>query len=239
MKIIPAIDLMNGQVVRLTKGDPEKKTVYSDDPIAVAKKWENNGADMLHVVDLDATLSLGTNFQMIEKISEQVSIPIQVAGGLRDLDKILNGLKFSKRVVIGTIAMQLTKSEESDRISWLDDIDKSKLVISVDHISGEIVTHGWKQGTGIKLIDAMNEFVDYGFREFLMTNVSKDGTLEGPDIDNLIQVCKIDDVNVISSGGVSSLDDLKNIKKCDPYGVILGKALYENLISIEEAKKIS
>ena len=239
MKIIPAIDLMNGQVVRLTKGDPEKKTVYSDDPIAVAKKWENNGADMLHVVDLDATLSLGTNFQMIEKISEQVSIPIQVAGGLRDLDKILNGLKFSKRVVIGTIAMQLTKSEESDRISWLDDIDKSKLVISVDHISGEIVTHGWKQGTGIKLIDAMNEFVDYGFREFLMTNVSKDGTLEGPDIDNLIQVCKIDNVNVISSGGVSSLDDLKNIKKCDPYGVILGKALYENLISIEEAKKIS
>ncbi len=220
MKIIPAIDLMNGQVVRLTKGDPEKKTVYSDDPIAVAKKWENNGADMLHVVDLDATLSLGTNFQMIEKISEQVSIPIQVAGGLRDLDKILNGLKFSKRVVIGTIAMQLTKSEESDRISWLDDIDKSKLVISVDHISGEIVTHGWKQGTGIKLIDAMNEFVDYGFREFLMTNVSKDGTLEGPDIDNLIQVCKIDNV-------------------CDPYGVILGKALYENLISIEEAKKIS
>jgi phosphoribosylformimino-5-aminoimidazole carboxamide ribotide isomerase len=239
VKIIPAIDLMNGQVVRLTKGDPEKKTVYSDDPIAVAKKWENNGADMLHVVDLDATLSLGTNFQMIEKISEQVSIPIQVAGGLRDLDKILNGLKFSKRVVIGTIAMQLTKSEESDRISWLDDIDKSKLVISVDHISGEIVTHGWKQGTGIKLIDAMNEFVDYGFREFLMTNVSKDGTLEGPDIDNLIQVCKIDNVNVISSGGVSSLDDLKNIKKCDPYGVILGKALYENLISIEEAKKIS
>ena len=238
MKIIPAIDLMNGQVVRLTKGDPEKKTVYSDDPIAVAKKWENNGADMLHVVDLDATLSLGTNFQMIEKISEQVSIPIQVAGGLRDLDKILNGLKFSKRVVIGTIAMQLTKSEESDRISWLDDIDKSKLVISVDHISGEIVTHGWKQGTGIKLIDAMNEFVDYGFREFLMTNVSKDGTLEGPDIDNLIQVCKIDNVNVISSGGVSSLDDLKNIKKCDPYGVILGKALYENLISIKEAKVV-
>jgi len=239
VKIIPAIDLMNGQVVRLTKGDPEKKTVYSDDPIAVAKKWENNGADMLHVVDLDATLSLGTNFHMIEKISEQVSIPIQIAGGLRDLDKISNGLKFSKRVVIGTIAMQLTKSDESDRISWLDDIDKNKLVISVDHMSGEIVTHGWKQGTGIKLIDAMNEFVDYGFREFLMTNVSKDGTLEGPDIDNLIQVCKIDDINVISSGGVSSLDDLKNIKKCDPYGVILGKALYENLISIEEAKKIS
>ena len=84
------------------------------------------------------------------------------------------------------------------------------------------MTHGWKKGTGVKLIDAMSEFVKYGFTEFLMTNVAKDGTLEGPDIDNLIQVCKIDDINVISSGGVSSLDDLKDIKKCNPYGVILG-----------------
>jgi len=158
---------------------------------------------------------------------------------LRDMDIISNGLKFAKRAVIGTIAMELTNSQESERISWLEDIDKNKLVISVDHLSGEIVTHGWKKGTGVKLIDAMSEFVKYGFTEFLMTNVAKDGTLEGPDIDNLIQVCKIDDINVISSGGVSSLDDLKDIKKCNPYGVILGKALYENLISIEEAKKIA
>ena len=239
MKIIPAIDLMNGNVVRLTKGDPEKKTIYSDDPIQIAKKWQDNGADMLHIVDLDATLDQGSNFPIIEKISEQVTIPVQIAGGLRDMDIISNGLKFAKRAVIGTIAMELTNSQESERISWLEDIDKNKLVISVDHLSGEIVTHGWKKGTGVKLIDAMSEFVKYGFTEFLMTNVAKDGTLEGPDIDNLIQVCKIDDINVISSGGVSSLDDLKDIKKCNPYGVILGKALYENLISVEEAKKIA
>ena len=238
MKIIPAIDLMEGNVVRLTKGDPEKKTIYSDNPVQIAKKWEDNGADMLHIVDLDATLSQGSNFPIIEKISNQVSIPIQIAGGLRDADKISSGLKFAKRAVIGTVAMELTNSQESERISWLEDIDKNKLVISVDHLSGEIVTHGWKKTTGIKLIDAINEFVKRGFNEFLMTNVAKDGTLEGPDIDNLIQVCKINGINIISSGGVSSLDDLKNIKKCNPYGVILGKALYENLISIEEAKKI-
>ena len=217
----------------------KKKTIYSDDPIQIAKKWQDNGADMLHIVDLDATLDQGSNFPIIEKISEQVTIPVQIAGGLRDMDIISNGLKFAKRAVIGTIAMELTNSQESERISWLEDIDKNKLVISVDHLSGEIVTHGWKKGTGVKLIDAMSEFVKYGFTEFLMTNVAKDGTLEGPDIDNLIQVCKIDDINVISSGGVSSLDDLKDIKKCNPYGVILGKALYENLISIEEAKKIA
>jgi len=238
VKIIPAIDLMEGNVVRLTKGDPEKKTIYSDNPVQIAKKWEDNGADMLHIVDLDATLSQGSNFPIIEKISNQVSIPIQIAGGLRDADKISSGLKFAKRAVIGTVAMELTNSQESERISWLEDIDKNKLVISVDHLSGEIVTHGWKKTTGIKLIDAINEFVKRGFNEFLMTNVAKDGTLEGPDIDNLIQVCKINGTNIISSGGVSSLDDLKNIKKCNPYGVILGKALYENLISIEEAKKI-
>ncbi len=134
--------------------------------------------------------------------------------------------------------MKLTNSEEAERISWLGGIDKSKLVISVDHVSGEIVTHGWKKGTGIKLSEAVNEFVNFGFKEFLMTNVTKDGTLEGPDIDNLIQVCKIDNINVISSGGVSNLNDVKNIKKCNPYGVILGKALYENLISIKEAKTV-
>ena len=239
MKIIPAIDLMDGNVVRLTKGDPEKKTIYSDNPIQIAKKWQDNGADMLHIVDLDATLGYGSNFTIIEKISEQVTIPIQIAGGLRDIDIISNGLKFAKRAVIGTIAMELTNSQESERISWLENIDKNKLVISVDHLSGEIVTHGWTKGTGIKLIDAMSEFVKYGFKEFLMTNVAKDGTLEGPDIDNLIQVCKIGGINVISSGGISSLDDLNSIKKCNPYGVILGKALYENLISIEEAKKIA
>ena len=239
MKIIPAIDLMDGKVVRLTKGDPEKKTVYSNNPIEIAKKWESTGADMLHIVDLDATLSHGSNFQIIKEISEQISIPIQIAGGLRDIDMISNGLKFANRAVIGTLAMELTNSEESERISWLEEIDKNKLVVSVDHLSGEVVTHGWKKGTGIKLIDAINEFIKYVFKEFLMTNVAKYGTLEGPDIDNLIKVCKIDGINVISSGGVSSLDDVKNIKKCNPYGVILGKALYENLISVEEAKKIA
>ena len=142
MKIIPAIDLMDGKVVRLTRGDPEKKTVYSNNPIEIAKKWEDTGADMLHVVDLDATLSQGSNFQIIKEISEQISIPIQIAGGLRDIDTISNGLKFASRAVIGTLAMELTNSQESERISWLEDIDKNKLVISVDHLSGEIVTHG-------------------------------------------------------------------------------------------------
>ena len=115
---------------------------------------------------------------------------------------------------------------------------KDRLVISIDHVNGEIVTHGWQKNTGLKLEDVTNEFVKLGFSEFLTTNVSKDGTLEGPDIVSLEQVCKISGPNIIASGGISKLDDVQEIKKCNPYGVILGKALYEGLIGIKEAKAI-
>jgi phosphoribosylformimino-5-aminoimidazole carboxamide ribotide isomerase len=239
MKIIPAIDLMNGKVVRLFKGDPNQKTVYSNNPVETAKKWENSGADMLHLVDLDATLGLGNNYETLKEICQNISIPIQVAGGLRDVTKIANTLDFAQRVVIGTLAMQLKQSEqESILLEMISQFGKDRLVVSIDHVDGEIVTHGWQKNTGLKLQDTTNEFVKDGFSEFLTTSVSKDGTLEGPDIISLEEVCQINGTNIIASGGVSKLDDVQKIKKYNPYGVILGKALYEGLISIEEAKTI-
>ena len=239
MKIIPAIDLMNGKVVRLFKGDPNQKTVYSNNPVETAKKWENSGADMLHLVDLDATLGLGNNYETLKEICQNISIPIQVAGGLRDVTKIANTLDFAQRVVIGTLAMQLKQSEqESILLEMISQFGKDRLVVSIDHVDGEIVTHGWQKNTGMKLQDTTNEFVKDGFSEFLTTSVSKDGTLEGPDIISLEEVCQINGTNIIASGGVSKLDDVQKIKKYNPYGVILGKALYEGLISIEEAKTI-
>ena len=239
MKIIPAIDLMNREVVRLFKGDPKQKTVYSDDPVKIAKKWQDSGADILHLVDLDAALGLGDNYETLREISKNVSIPVQVAGGLRDITKIASTLDFAERVVIGTLAIQLKQSEqESILLEMISQFEKDRLVISIDHINGELVTHGWQKNTGLKLEDTANEFVKLGFSEFLTTNVSKDGTLEGPDIASLEQVCKINGVNIIASGGISKLEDVQEIKKCNPYGVILGKALYEGLISIGEAKTI-
>ena len=239
MKIIPAIDLMNGEVVRLFKGDPNQKTVYSDNPVEIAKKWENSGADMLHLVDLDATLGLGNNYETLKEICQNISIPVQVAGGLRDVTKIANTLEFAQRVVIGTLVMQLKQSEqESILLEMVSQFGKDKLVISIDHVDGEIVTHGWQKNTGLKLQDVTNEFVKDGFSEFLTTNVSKDGTLQGPDIISLKEVCQINGTNIIASGGISKLDDVQDVKKYNPYGVILGKALYEGLISIEEAKAI-
>jgi len=235
MKIIPAIDLMNGQVVRLYKGDPKQKTVYSDYPVEIAKKWEANGADMLHIVDLDATLEMGSNLSIIKKILKEISIPVEVAGGLRDESLILDVVKISNRVVIGTLAFKDKRLLKKLLVS----LGSEKIVISVDHIDGEIAIHGWQEKTGIKLIDAIQEFLEMGFTEFLLTNVSRDGTLAGPDLEFLEQACNLDKTNVIASGGISNVDDIKDVKEKNAFGVILGKALYENKISIEEAKKIA
>ncbi len=234
MKIIPAIDLMNGQVVRLYKGDPKQKTVYSDNPIEIAKKWEANGADMLHLVDLDATLGMGSNISIIKKILGEISIPVQVAGGLRDKSIVLDVAKISKRIVLGTLAF----NDKPLLKTLLTELGSEKIVISVDHKDGKIVINGWQKDTGISVLDSMNNFIDMGFTEFLLTNISRDGTLEGPDLEFLEQACRLSNVNVIASGGISNIDDIKNVKEKNAFGVILGKALYENKISIEEAMKI-
>jgi phosphoribosylformimino-5-aminoimidazole carboxamide ribotide isomerase len=222
-------------VVRLYKGDPKQKTVYSDNPVEIAKKWEANGADMLHIVDLDATLGTGSNISIIKKILEEISIPVEVAGGLRDESLILDVVKISNRVVLGTLAF---KDKELLKKLLLS-LGSEKIVISVDHIDGEIVINGWQDRTGIKLIDAIKEFLEMGFTEFLLTNVSRDGTMDGPDLEFLEQACSLEKTNVIASGGISNIDDVKAVKEKNAFGVILGKALYENKISIEEAKKLS
>mgnify|MGYP001575795869 FL=1 len=235
MKVIPAIDLMNGQVVRLYKGDPNQKTVYSNDPIKIAKKWEDAGADLIHLVDLDATLGLGSNFELIKKIVSSVSIPVEIAGGLRSESLILEALEIVDRVVIGTMAFK--EPELLQRL--LTKLGPEKIVISVDHKDGIIVTHGWQNNTDISLIDSMNEFLGVGFTEFLLTNVNRDGTLEGPDLEFLQEACNLDNANVIASGGISNIDDILKVKEKNAWGVILGKALYENKISVEETKKLS
>ena len=234
MKIIPAIDLMEGKVVRLYKGNPDKKTVYSDAPLAIAKKWESAGADMIHLVDLDATLGSGSNFEILRNIAKSANIPVQVAGGLRNEKIIENALEFAQRVVIGTLAF----NDKTTLGELLTRYGKEKLVISADHNNGLIVVNGWQQSTKISLIDAVNGFVEMGFSEYLSTSITKDGTLEGPDLKSLQEINEMNTVNLIVSGGISNIEDVIKVKELDPFGVILGKALYENQISIEEAKLV-
>ena len=234
MKIIPAIDVMDGKVVRLYRGDPSKKTTYSDNPLEIASKWQSAGADMLHLVDLDATLGLGSNFELIQKMAKAVSIPVQVAGGLRNENIIQNALDFSERVVIGTLAFKDKVILDKLRTIY----GSKRIVISVDHKDGLIVVNGWQESTKLGLIDAVNEFVAMGFSEFLSTNVTRDGTLEGPDLESLKKICQIENCNAIASGGISKMQDIHDVNDINPFGVILGKALYEGLVSIEEAKQI-
>ncbi len=178
MKIIPAIDLMSGQVVRLTKGNPKQKTVYSDDPLAIAKKLQEDGADMIHLVDLDATLSLGSNFSIIEKIVQTLSVPVQIAGGLRDemiIDKVIS---LAHRIVIGTLAFK----DKDILLKILEKYGKEKIVISVDHFDGKVAIDGWKKNTELTRKESLMEFVEMGFSEVLVTTITKDGTLQGPDL---------------------------------------------------------
>ena len=234
MKIIPAIDLMEGKVVPLYKGDPNKKTIYSENPLEIAKKWESAGADMIHLVDLDATLGSGSNFDLLKNIAESVKIPVQVAGGLRNETIIEDALKFATRVVIGTLAFK----DKTVLDSLLTTYGKEKLVISVDHNDGKIVTNGWKETTSLELVSIVKDLVKNGFTEFLSTSINRDGTLQGPDLKWLSSLTGIKNVNVIASGGISNIEDVMSLKILNPFGVILGKALYENQGTIEEAKKI-
>ena len=232
MKIIPAIDIMDGKVVRLVKGDPKNKTIYSDDPIQTAKKWENSGADALHIVDLDATLGSGSNLQIIKKIGQNISVPIQVAGGLRSEDIINDVLTFASKAVIGTFAFK--KKEILPKI--LMKHGKDRIIISTDQLNGKIVIDGWKQNTDVELISGIENFVKLGFSEFLLTSVDRDGTLQGPDLESLRKACNVKNTKIIASGGISNSKDTIDVKNCGAYGVILGKALYDGKISLEKIR---
>ena len=236
MKVIPSIDLMNGNVVRLVRGDPANKVVYSDNPIETARKWEAAGADMLHVVDLNATLRTGiNNNEIVFKIIDSVKIPVQVAGGIRSINAINEMFnKNAAKVVLGTIAYK-----EPDSIRQIAKKKIEKLVISIDQNNGRVMIDGWREASSYGIIDAINLFMAMGIREFLLTSIDRDGTLNGPDVVTLSLASSFTNSLIIASGGISSLDDIIRVRSAGCYAVILGKALYEGKISIERIKTIA
>ena len=236
MKVIPSIDLMNGNVVRLVRGDPANKVVYSDNPIEAARKWEAAGADMLHVVDLNATLRTGiNNNEIVFKIIDSVKIPVQVAGGIRSINAINEMFnKNAAKVVLGTIAYK-----EPDSIRQIAKKKIEKLVISIDQNNGRVMIDGWREASSYGIIDAINLFMAMGIREFLLTSIDRDGTLNGPDVVTLSLASSFTNSLIIASGGISSLEDIIRVRSAGCYAVILGKALYEGKISIERIKTIA
>jgi phosphoribosylformimino-5-aminoimidazole carboxamide ribotide isomerase len=236
MKIIASIDLINGNVVRLVRGDPANKIVYSDNPIETARKWEAMGADILHVVDLNATLRTGiNNNEIIFKIIDAVKIPVQVAGGIRSVHAIKEMLnKNAAKVVLGTMAYK-----EPDSIRQIAKKKAEKLVISIDQNNGRVMIDGWRETSDYGIVDAINLFMAMGIREFLLTSIDRDGTLSGPDVTILSLASSFANSRIIASGGVSSLEDIIRVRSAGCYSVILGKALYDGKISIERVKAIA
>jgi phosphoribosylformimino-5-aminoimidazole carboxamide ribotide isomerase len=232
MKVIAAVDIMGGRVVRLVRGNPDDKLEYSNDPVETARKWETVGADMLHIVDLDAAFSTGSNSELITKISQSVRIPLQVAGGIRSLEKAEEMLSMASRIVIGTMAYR-----EPEVIRKLVKKNADRVTISVDQIDGMVMVRGWKESAGTTVADAISQFLAIGVDEFLLTSIDRDGTLQGPDIKTLADAAM--SARIIASGGISSIEDVIKIRSTGCSSVIIGKAMYDGKVSIEKVKAVA
>ncbi|NNF33434.1 MAG: 1-(5-phosphoribosyl)-5-[(5-phosphoribosylamino)methylideneamino]imidazole-4-carboxamide isomerase [Saprospiraceae bacterium] len=234
--IIPAIDLINGQCVRLTKGDYNTEKVYDQDPVAVAKSFERMGATHLHIVDLDAARGMiDYNLDTIASIIRNTNLEIEVGGGIRKYNQIDHLLKIgANKVIIGSMAQK----EKSKVSGWVDKAGADQIIIGADVSNGYISIHGWQEESTEKIEEFLAFYYDIGVKNFLCTDVAKDGMLEGPAIDLYTQLMKLySDVNIIASGGVSSIDDLKMLDEVGMKQAIVGKAIYENRIDLGQAIK--
>jgi len=234
MLIIPAIDLKDGKVARLTRGDFKFEKIYSDDPIGIAKKWEAAGARRIHMVDLDGAVSGEfKNLPLIEKILKNIKVPVELGGGVRSEEVIEEALKRGiSYVIIGT---RLVDEKFAQRV-----IKKfgDKLIMGVDAKDGKVAVSGWTKITEIGYVEFIKRLEGQGAKTVIFTDIAKDGMLQGPNVEAIKKALEATSLDVIASGGVSSIDDLLILKRLEIKGLvgaIVGKALYENRIDLKEA----
>ena len=234
MIIFPAIDMKDNKCVRLSQGDFDKIKVYSDKPVEMALEWEGKGAEFLHLVDLDGAKSEGfVNKESIEDIVKNLSIPVQVGGGIRSEAKVEELLNLGvNRVIVGTMAI-----ENRGLLEKLVSKYKEKIVVSIDAKDGNVATRGWKVVSSVDSIDLCRELEEIGVETIVYTDIAKDGMLEGPNFDIYETLMKKTSLNIIASGGISFMEDIKKLKSMNIYGGIIGKAFYDNLLDFEEAIK--
>jgi phosphoribosylformimino-5-aminoimidazole carboxamide ribotide isomerase len=242
MRLIPAIDIQGGRCVRLRRGDFADETVFGDDPVAMARHWVEEGARFLHVVDLDGARE-GTprNFPLVQAIAEAVPVPVETGGGLRTEDTL--GLILHSRVakaVLGTSAVE----DEGFVRGALDLLGPQRVVVAVDAEDGFVKTKGWVERSGVRALDLVRRLEDIGVREVLYTDISRDGMMQSVNLEGIREVaaacrrCGPGGLEIIASGGVTGLDDLRALKELEPLGVtgvIAGRALYEERFTVAEA----
>ncbi len=234
MHLFPAIDLRNGQVVRLTQGDYDRQTTYRADPVDQAKQFRDAGATWLHVVDLDgARTGKLTHAGLIEKMCTESGLNVEVGGGVRTesvIDTLLNA--GVHRVVVGTAALK--------NWSWFEALMgnptyRGRLVLGLDAKQGQVTTDGWEQTGEQTALEVAKAVTDWPLAAIVYTDIATDGTLQGPNVEATREIAEATDVPIVASGGVGTLDDLRALRKLPIQGAIVGKALYENAFTIDQA----
>jgi phosphoribosylformimino-5-aminoimidazole carboxamide ribotide isomerase len=238
MQLIPAIDLMNGKIVRLSKGDPKTAKDYEEKfgtPLEAAKRWRDEGAGKLHIIDLDAAFAMGNNQSVIAEIAKDVNLPIQVGGGIRNYETaeklfqtgitqvILGALAFSDPSAIGKIQKKF---------------GRDSVIVALDNREGLIMVEGWKTETAMTVDEALEKYTLVGLSRFLITSIAQDGMLTGPDLQTLCEATLHPNAKIIAAGGIGSLGDLVALKEIGVEGAVIGKALYEGRFTLKEAIKI-
>ncbi len=237
MLAIPAIDLKNSKVVRLTQGRFDE-TIYSSEPLKTAQVWKSQGAQLLHIVDLDGAIGgVPKNLDIVRNICLNIDIPVQFGGGVRDRATIINILSSGvSKVIIGTKALdfEFLKSVVSEF--------KDKILVSVDTIRDKVFTDGWVKPTVASGLDRIIQLKNLGLKSVIFTDISRDGTMQGPNTEMIKSILEQGEISLIVAGGIGSLEDIKklnNLKPEAPYGVIIGKALYEGKFKLYEAINIT
>lgn len=233
MKIIPAIDLIDGQCVRLQQGDYTKKTVYSADPLEVAQGFEAVGIRHLHLVDLDgAKKGSGVNHQVLERLAQETNLEIDFGGGLRTLDDFKRIFDLgAHKATVGSVSVSDPATVEQVKAVF----GAERIILGADHRDGQIATHGWLQGGGVALEDHLIRYLVMGIDQVICTDIARDGMLQGPSIEHYRELlARFDGLRLIASGGVSSMEDLVALAEIGCEGAIVGKALYEGAIVLKE-----
>ena len=235
MIILPAIDIIDGKPVRLYQGDYGKKEIVADDIFETAKSFEEAGADYIHLVDLDGAKSgSNENHELVIKIANMLKIPVELGGGIRSFDTIEylldNGVS---RVILGTIAM-----EDEELLKKAVDTYGERIAVGIDCKNGKVYGRGWLEGSDLDYVEFAKKMESLGVKNIIVTDISKDGTLEGPNVEMLKKLKETVNIDITASGGIRDIQNIKDLNEIGLYGAITGKAIYAKTLSLEEAIKV-
>jgi phosphoribosylformimino-5-aminoimidazole carboxamide ribotide isomerase len=236
MILVPAIDIINGQCVRLTKGDYDTKKVYNESPVEVAKAFEGAGLTHVHVVDLDGARAKHiVNAKVLEQIATQTSLQVDFGGGIKTETDLQTAFDCgASQVTLGSVAV----SEPELVREWLEKFGAEQLILGADAKNRRIATHGWEQDSGLDVIDFIKDYAQKGFEYVLCTDVAKDGMLAGPSLELYYEILEqLPELSLIASGGVTSMDDIYQCAELGCTTAIIGKAIYENKLSLKELER--